>query len=136
MRTLAEARRYIRRGPGESYRQHGFGLWLVERTADSAPLGICGLLRRETLDDVDLGFAFAAEHRRQGYAMEAARGVMTHARGPLFLGRIVAIVLAENVASVRLLTRLGFGFEGMIESVGDGEPLCLYASTGVCGEGR
>ena len=128
VRTLAEAQRYIRRGPCASYRRHGFGLWLVERACDGEALGICGLLRRDTLADVDLGFAFAAAHRRQGYALESARGVMAYARGALALGRVVAIVKPDNEASVKLLTRLGFAFERMLPATDDKPSLCLYAS--------
>ncbi len=58
VRSLDDARGYILSGPVASYAQHGFGLWLVELKGSNTPVGICGLLKRDALDDVDIGFAF------------------------------------------------------------------------------
>ena len=73
VRTLDEARNYILKGPVAMYERAGFGLYLVERKIDGVPMGICGLIKRDVLDDVDLGFAFLPEYRGQGYATESAR---------------------------------------------------------------
>src|ERR1051326_2497227 len=75
--SLDDARGYIARGPAASYEKHGFGLWAVELAASGEPLGMCGLVRRATLEDVDLGFAFLSRHWGQGYAREAAAAVVT-----------------------------------------------------------
>jgi [ribosomal protein S5]-alanine N-acetyltransferase len=66
VRTLADAQRYIADGPVASYRQHGFGMWAVESTDGKDCMGICGLIRRAGLDDVDIGYAFLPEWRGQG----------------------------------------------------------------------
>src|SRR4051812_19167719 len=53
VRNLADARRYLEAGPFAMYDRFGFGLWRVVRRADGAPLGMCGLLKRDSLPDVD-----------------------------------------------------------------------------------
>jgi RimJ/RimL family protein N-acetyltransferase len=90
------------------YRSYGFGLNRVALAADDRAIGICGILRRETLADADLGFALLPEYRGQGYALEAAGAVLEHARTALGIGRLAAIVDPDNVGSIRLLKKLGF----------------------------
>jgi RimJ/RimL family protein N-acetyltransferase/protein tyrosine phosphatase (PTP) superfamily phosphohydrolase (DUF442 family) len=115
VRTLDDARRYIAEGPRRMYSEHGYGLFLVERRDDGAPLGLCGLIRRETLPDVDIGFALAAAFRGQGYAFEAAAATLRYAREVQKLTRVVAIAMPGNLASTRLLERLGLRFERTID---------------------
>jgi RimJ/RimL family protein N-acetyltransferase len=110
-RTLTDARRYIARGPVASYRKFGFGLYLVELKDSGAPIGICGLLKRESLDDVDIGFAFLRRFWSQGYARESAAAVMYYGWTELRLPRIVAITKPTNQASIALLEKLGLRFE-------------------------
>lgn len=130
VRTLEDARRYLRTGPLASYEAHGFGPWLVEQRADGLPIGLCGLLRRNGLDAPDLGFAFLESHWAQGYAHEASSAVMRHARDTLWLTRIVAITTPDNDASSRLLGRLGFSFDSMTRLADDEPELCLFVSDG------
>jgi RimJ/RimL family protein N-acetyltransferase len=127
VRTEEQAREYIANGPAASYAANGFGLWRVALKADDAPIGICGLIRREGLDDVDVGFAFLPPYRAHGYAHEAARAVLAHGREALGLKRIVAIVSPENERSIRLLEKLGMRFERMVTLPGDDEEIRLYA---------
>ncbi|MBI2517206.1 MAG: GNAT family N-acetyltransferase [Opitutae bacterium] len=126
VRTLADAEGYIRKGPMASYAQHGFGLWCVARQADGVPLGMCGLLKRETLPDVDIGFAFLERFRGQGYAAESAGATLGHARHKLGLKRVLAITSPGNTASIRLLGKLGLRFEKMFE-LKPGDPVRLFA---------
>ncbi len=111
VRTLDDARRYIREGALKMYNEHGFGLYLVVLRETRTPVGICGLVRREGLDDVDLGFAFVPEFRGKGYAREAAEATVAYARDVLGLRRIVAIAAPDNAASLKLLKGLGFTLE-------------------------
>lgn len=111
VRSTADARRYILSGPIESYERFGFGLWLVVLKDAAQPIGICGLLMRESLPDVDIGFAFVPRFWSKGYAFESASAVVGHARDTLGLNRLAAIVSPGNVASIRLLEKLGFSFE-------------------------
>ncbi len=126
VRTLDDARRYIADGPVASYALHGHGLMRVVRKADGAEVGMCGVLRRDTLPDPDIGFSFFPEYWSQGYALESAREVMRHARETLRLGRILAITTVENEPSMRLLGKLGFRFDRMV-SLGS-EELRLFVS--------
>lgn len=127
VRTLEDAQAYVANGPMASYDRHGFGLYLVERRADDAAIGICGLLKRDMLDDVDIGFAFTPDNWGQGYALEAARATLDYGSQVLGFTRIVAIVSPGNEASLRLLARLGFGFERMVSLAESGPETQLLA---------
>jgi RimJ/RimL family protein N-acetyltransferase len=125
VRTVEQARQYIEAGAMASYRRHGFGLWHV-RLREAVPgIGICGLIRRDDLDAVDIGYAFLPAWRGRGFALEACEAVMTHARDRLGLRRVLAIVSIDNEASARLLGKLGLRFERMLRR--DDEDLRLYA---------
>lgn len=126
VRTAEDAVAYVENGPGASYRHNGFGLYLVETADGAVPTGICGLVKRDTLPDVDIGFAFLPAYRSKGYALEAARAVVGEARDRVGLRRVVAIVKPGNVASGRLLTKLGFAFERMIALPHSAEELEYY----------
>jgi RimJ/RimL family protein N-acetyltransferase len=127
VRTAAEARSYLLDGPVASYRRHGFGLHLVELKTTRTPIGVCGLIKRDVLDDVDIGFAFLAPYRQQGFALEAARATMGFAR-TLGLARVVAIVAPHNADSIKLLRKLGFSYERRVKLADDVEELELFAS--------
>jgi ribosomal-protein-alanine N-acetyltransferase len=129
IRTLDDARRYVENGPMEMYGRLGFGLWAVEPRGGGAPLGICGLLRRDWLDGVDVGFAFLPAHRGVGYAREAAAATLQHARDAFGIDRVLAIVSPANAASIRLLERLGMALERTARPPGDGGEVCVYGRT-------
>lgn len=115
VRTLDEARNYILNGPVASYEKHGFGLWLTLRKADGAPVGICGLLKRDSLEDVDVGFAFLQRFHAQGYASECAAATLEYGRGILGLKRIVAVTSPDNTGSIRVLEKLGLRYEKTVQ---------------------
>ena len=127
VRTLEDARNYILTGPIASYERHGFGLWLVELRDSRAPIGICGLLKRDCLPDVDVGFAFLPQFWSMGYAYEAASAAVSYGTKVIGLKRIVAITNADNVASIKVLEKLGLRFEGMIELSEGGPKIKLFA---------
>ncbi len=108
VKTTEDAAKYISDGPMASYVKHGFGLWLVVRKETNAAIGICGILKRETLVHPDLGFAFLPRYEGCGFAFEAATGTLTYARGELKLTTLEAITVQSNVRSIALLERLGF----------------------------
>ena len=114
VRTIEDAVKYIADGPVAGYARYGHGLMRVVRRSDGEAVGMCGVLKRDSLPDPDIGFSFLPEHWSQGYAFEAASAVMQHARGTLGLGRIVAITTKDNASSIRLLDRLGFRFDRLI----------------------
>jgi len=125
--TLEQARKSLEDGPIAAYARTGHGLLAVERRGEGVPLGICGLIKRDTLPDVDLGFAFLPQHRRQGYAEESARATLEHARHVLGLRRVVGITSPENDASGRLLEKLGMRLERTFTMPGETRLTRLYA---------
>jgi len=128
VRNNGDAVRYIQDGPLASYERFGFGLYLVELKETGVPIGICGLLKRDSLPDVDVGFAFLPSYWSQGYAFEAAAAVMTYGRDVLGLRRIVAITSPDNEGSIRLLEKLGLRFERLIKLSADQSEVRLFGS--------
>jgi [ribosomal protein S5]-alanine N-acetyltransferase len=120
VRTWAGAEQYLLDGPMASYDRFGFGLYKVELKGSSIPIGICGLLKRESLSHVDVGFAFLPKFWARGYAVESASAVLKHGRSALGIGRIVAITAPDNQASIKVLEKIGLRFEGLIR-LSDGE---------------
>ena len=127
VRNLDDAQQYILNGPIASYKQNGFGLYLVELKESGAPIGMCGLIKREELPDVDIGFAFLPDYWSRGLAFEAATAVMKYAEQTLKLKRIVAITSPDNDASIKLLQRIGFRFERVVSLGKDREPVKLFS---------
>ncbi len=126
IRDLAGAEKYLRDGPIASYAQHGHGLWRVELKKGSVPVGICGLLQRDTLPQPDIGFAFLARHTGRGYGYESAAAVLQYGRDVLKIPVILAVTAEENPASISLLQKLGFRFERMIQMPGYPGPSRLF----------
>lgn len=127
VRTTREAAAYLQEKLLPSYAQHGFGFYVVELKKNGAAIGMCGLIRRESLDDVDIGFSVLERFWGQGYAIEAARAVMDYARTTLRLARVVAITAPDNVRSAAVLEKLGLRFEKMIHMPGYGEKTRLFS---------
>ena len=127
VRTLEDARNYIVTGPMEMYSLLGFGLFLTElKDAERTPVGLCGLIKRDGLEDVDLGFAFLGRFQSKGYGSEAAAATLEFGRDQIGLERIVGITSVDNVGSSRLLEKIGMKYEQMIFLPNDTEELKLY----------
>ena len=124
--TLDDARGYIATGPADMIARLGFGLYAVELKDDRTPIGICGLIKRDWLEDVDVGFAFLPAFRGAGYAREAAAATLEYAGGTLGFGHVLAIVSPENHDSVRLLEKLGLTFERMARPAADAKEVCVF----------
>ncbi|MFZ5877998.1 MAG: GNAT family N-acetyltransferase [Chloroflexota bacterium] len=131
VRAPDDARGYIRDRVMRSYERFGFGMYLVERKADGLPLGICGLVKRDTLEDVDIGFAFLERHWAQGYASESAAAVMAYAKEQLGIGRIVGIVDPSNGGSMRVLEKLGLKAARLLRLSADDIELKLFTPDGL-----
>ncbi|MDQ3047192.1 MAG: GNAT family N-acetyltransferase [Bacteroidota bacterium] len=114
VRTDEDAGNYIRDRIMPSYVLNGFGFYKVS-LKDLTPIGICGLVKRDTLEDVDIGFAFLPEFEGKGYGYESAAEVLNLATSTIGLKRIVAITLKENASSIKLLEKLGLRYERMIQ---------------------
>ena len=115
--SLEDARGYIEKGPLDMYARLGFGLYRVD-LKDGTPIGMCGLLKRDTLPDADIGFAFLERFQGQGYAREAAQATLAHAQSAHGLKRILAITSPDNASSIRLLEKLGFQYQETMQMGG------------------
>lgn len=113
VRNVDDAHRYLREGPMAMYEKYGFGLWRVARRSDDVFVGMCGLLKRDILPAVDVGYAFLPEHWGQGYAFEAASATIELGARRFGLDRIIGVVSDHNAASIRVLEKAGLRFERM-----------------------
>ncbi len=128
VRSVADAQAYLLNGPIASYRRFGFGMYRMQAKASGENVGVCGLVKRDALQDVDLGYALLPEYCGCGFAVEAAAAVLSHARAALGLQRIAAIVDPANQDSIRVLEKLGFNYETLVRLSADDIALKLFAS--------
>ena len=128
VRNLEDAREYILNRLITSYERNGFGLYLVELRKGRIRIGISGLVKRVTLPDADIGFAFLPAYWSKGYALESAAAVMNYARDVLGLNRILAITSPDNEASAKLLGKIGLRFERMIKLSEDTDEVKLFTT--------
>ncbi len=105
--SLEAARRFVLEYP--EYRRTGYGRWAVLQKTDGAFLGWCGLKLNEE-EEVDLGFRFLRRYRGRGYATEAAAACLDYGFRTLNLPEIVGRAMTENVASIRVLEKIGLQF--------------------------
>ena len=128
IRTLDDARAYIVNGPVASYAKNGFGLYLVVLRETGESIGMCGLIRRDGLEDVDIGYALVPRFWSRGYAVEAARATKAYAKEVIGLKRIVAIVDPANEGSIRVLEKIGLRYEKMVRLSADDIDLKLFGA--------
>ena len=126
IRTFDDACAYIVNGPVRSYEKNGFGLYLIVLKETNESIGMCGLIRRENLEDVDIGYALLPRYWSKGYAVEAARATKAYAKDVVGLQRLVAIVDPTNEASMGVLEKLGFRYEKMVRLSADDIDLKLF----------
>jgi RimJ/RimL family protein N-acetyltransferase len=127
VRTIEDACDYILNGPVDMYNRLGFGLYLIELKDGGVPIGICGLIKRDTLEDADIGFAFLPRFWAKGYAYESASAVMAYGKSAFGLNRIVAVTTPDNQSSIKVLEKLSFKFEQMVRLSVDAPELKLFA---------
>ena len=126
VRTVDDAARFIETRYRQSYRDHGYGLYVVEQRATGIPIGLCGFVRRDTLPGPDLGFAFLPHYEGRGYAFEAAVATLDYGRDHFGFTRVLAIAQDDNARSHQLLTRLGFERSDVVTMPGDTVPVVLF----------
>jgi RimJ/RimL family protein N-acetyltransferase len=124
IRNLQDAKTYLLEGPIKMYKDHGIGLYLVELKKTSISLGICGLIKRPSLEDVDLGFGFLPKYYNKGYAYEASKAMLDQAKSKY--SRLVAITNSNNISSIKLLEKLAMSYEKDIEKLTNDVDLRLY----------
>ncbi len=126
VRTVDDACNYLTNGPMKSYEANGFGLFLVKLKDEGTPVGMCGLIKRVGLEDIDIGYAFLPEARGKGYAYESAAAVLEFGKDVIGLKRIVAITTPDNKNSIHLLEKLGLKFEKMVKITEDADETTLF----------
>jgi len=126
VRTIQDAENYLENGSMKSYTDHNFGFYLLIQKNSLLPIGTCGLVKRDDLEHIDLGFAFLPEYYQKGFGFESSTAIMEHAKDDLGLDQLAAISTPENTASIALLLKLGFQFENNILFGDDKELLNLY----------
>jgi RimJ/RimL family protein N-acetyltransferase len=127
IRTMDDARAYIVNGPRASYEKNGFGLWLIVLKETGESIGMCGLIKRDNLEDVDIGYALLPRFWSRGFAVEAAQAVKNYARDVSGLKRLIAIVDPANEGSIRVIEKIGLRYEKMIRLSADDIDLKLFA---------
>jgi RimJ/RimL family protein N-acetyltransferase len=128
VKTREQAINYLQNGPINSYWQHGFGLSVVEKKDNQMAIGMCGLIKRDTLENPDIGFAFLPDFFGKGYAFEIASALLLYAKETLLIPSIWAITLPDNARSIRLLEKLGFSFVKTFTFPDSQQELRLYSN--------
>lgn len=126
IKTLKNAEDYINDKLINSYKTNGFGLYVYELKESHLPIGICGFIKRDYLDSVDIGFALLPEHERNGYTFEISAAVLKDGKQTLGINKVVAITTKDNFASQELLNKLGFSFQSYVNEPETNEELVLY----------
>ena len=128
IKTEEQALQYLKNGPLKSYEINGFGLYLVEMKSDKTAIGMCGIIKRDTLKHPDIGFAFLPEFTGTGFAFEMANATMLFAKNVLKLQTVFAITVTANKRSISLLEKIGLKFKKMIDSQNNNEQLMLFSN--------
>ncbi len=115
VRTIEEAEQYLLNGNIKSYQEYGFGFYVVVVKETNESIGICGIKKREELDDIDIGFGFFPQFVGKGYGYEAASATLYYSINILKIKRIVAVVDPENLVSIGLIKKIGLKFEKMVQ---------------------
>lgn len=128
VRNLEQARDFIETRYRKSYADNGYGLYTVELKETGEAIGFCGFVKRDSLPDADIGFAFLPQFEKKGYAFESAAAVMKYGRETLGLKRVLAITSQNNESSMKLLGKLGFKFDKLIKLPNDAEEINMFVS--------
>jgi RimJ/RimL family protein N-acetyltransferase len=128
IKSLAEAEYYITNSLISSYDRFGFGPYLVEIKDSGVCIGMCSLIKRDELEDVDIGFAFLDDYSGKGYAFEASSATLNYALHDLRIKKIVAITEPGNDRSIHLLKKLGLYEEKKVKFASEEEELLLFSS--------
>lgn len=126
--TLEGAKNEIEEKFHQVYKEQGMGFYKMVLKSNNIPIGICGLIKRSYLKNVDLGFAILPLFSRRGFTYEAATKMIEYGKENLKLDKICAITNKQNVASIKLLNKLGLVFMDEVEHDETGERLNLFST--------
>ncbi len=124
--TVDEARDILRTRPIADYQKYGYGRWACILKSNGQLIGMTGLKYLDDLREVDIGYRLLPAHWGRGLATEASRPAIRYGFGVLHLERIIGLVDPANVASVRVLEKLGLNFSEMVEY--RGSPAAKYTT--------
>ena len=127
IRTVEQAREAIKAGAEKLFEDYGYGPYCMSLKSDGTMIGICGIFKRENIEDPDIGFGVLPDYCENGYAGEAAKAVVDYARTTLGIGVLTALVSPTNAPSIGLIEKLGLTFERMITMPGEDDAICLYS---------
>ncbi|NDJ20546.1 GNAT family N-acetyltransferase [Nostoc sp. B(2019)] len=95
----------------QHWQQHNFGMWAVIHKDSNKLIGRCGLGFLENTPEVELGYVFDKSYWNMGLGTEASQATLQYGFGELKLDRIVAIAKPENIASVRIIQKVGMKYQ-------------------------
>jgi RimJ/RimL family protein N-acetyltransferase len=128
VKTVEEAATYIQNNQLKVYETHGFGYYKVQLKADKLKsIGSFGLLKREVLEHVDIGFSLLPEYHGQGFGLEGSTAIMNLAKNTFNIKTVCAITLPENKPSIHLLEKLGLSYQKRVKPFDNDEELLLFA---------
>jgi len=128
VKNSEQASEYLKNGPIKSYKENGYGLSMVVLKESNKPIGMCGIINRDYLENPDIGFAFLPEYEGRGYAFEAAAGTIKHAKENYQISTVLAITVPANKRSINLLEKIGLRFVKYITTPNDSEELMLFSN--------
>ena len=128
IKTIKQAEERIQEGHIKSYNTHGFGFYIVcLKEENDKPIGTCGLIKRDSLEHVDIGFAYLPNYEGKGFGYESSQAILDLAKEEFKLETVLAITLPTNIPSINLLEKLGLSYQKKVKPFDDDEELLLFA---------
>ena len=130
IKTIKQAQEAIKKSHLKSYKNNGFGFYILQlKEENNKPIGTCGLIKRDTLKDVEIGFAMLPDYEGKGFGLESSEVVLKIAKERFNCSKIIAITLPENTNSIKLLEKLNLSYEKRVKPFDDDTELLLFAKT-------
>ncbi|WP_397363823.1 GNAT family N-acetyltransferase [Olleya sp. R77988] len=128
VKTIKQAQERIKNGHLKHYAELGFGFYkLLLKAENNKPIGTNGLIKRDTLELPDIGFAMLPEYENKGFGFESSQAILKLAKDTFNIKKIGAITQANNTASIKLIEKLGLIFEKKVKPFEDDAELMLFA---------
>ena len=127
LKTVKDAENYLKNRTLKSYDDFGFGFYKLQLKENNKTIGICGLVKREELEDVDIGFGLLPNYEGKGFGFESSIEILKLAKEKFNLKRVAAITMPINKPSIQLLEKLGLVFEKRVKPFEDDDELLLFA---------
>jgi RimJ/RimL family protein N-acetyltransferase len=129
LKSVEDAEKYLIEKTIPAYKKQGFGFYKITLKKNNKPIGTCGLIKRDELKHVDIGFALLPGYEGQGFGLESSQAILELAQSKFHLETIYGITLEQNLESIKLLEKLGLTFEKKIHPFEDNKELLLFFKT-------